>query len=68
MPSSQSSVIAHPDHAVTIRLGFSPAQDPAANASTERASSGDEAMFKLSRRLWSLEIHRRLHLQARRMI
>ena len=68
MPSSQSSVVAHSDHRIAGPSDFSPAQDTVATVSANRASSGDEAMHKLSRRLWSLEVNRRLHLQARRMI
>ena len=29
---------------------------------------GETAMYKLSKRLWSIEVHRRLELQTRRVI
>jgi hypothetical protein len=33
-----------------------------------KAARGDAAMYKLSKRLWSIEIHRRLEIQTRRAL
>jgi hypothetical protein len=32
------------------------------------AGRGDAAMYKLSKRLWAIEIHRRLEIQTRRAL
>lgn len=32
------------------------------------APAGDTAMYKLSKRLWSIEVHRRLEIQTRRVL
>ncbi len=66
MSSLQVRVVAEPDHRPR---DLQPAVQEIVSVGPDRgATNGDDAMFKLSRRLWSLEIHRRLALQARRMI
>ena len=68
MSSLQVCVVAEPDHRPLSEPQNAATTEIASLRSDRGAASGDDAMFKLSRRLWSLEIHRRLALQARRMI
>ena len=66
MPSPRSNTVATIDYCLAAGREVATSQTLA--KTTPRAAHGDAAMYKLSKRLWAIEIHRRLEIQTRRAL
>ncbi|WP_158810732.1 hypothetical protein [Beijerinckia sp. L45] len=67
MPSPRPSAVAITEYRLAGNRELMAPQALATIAPAD-ALHGDAAMYKLSKRLWSIEVHRRLEIQTRRAL